>query len=217
MQFDHLLHKDGIIKEEYRSNLCEYANQILSTQRSISTQDEPVEDDEAVARGLEDELGPLLGQGQARFVFSLPSSWVIDSKGNFVVKLPRPQLSGSGNEQTDGLMQNATEVETSDDLFIENKYNETVKHVFCPVVDYDKTSTPPRWVVMPQGEPISDISTGWEMKETLWKQLLENGVTTDLSVSSTIKFTNDDYRFVDLGMGISEAQCGPEEMRWTHI
>lgn len=217
MEFRRLLDRGMIVKKEHRSDLREYANRLLSAQRSDFIQEEPRKDTDTITNELEEELGPLLGQGQARSVFPLPTSWSIVSEWDFVVKLPRAQLPFSGNEHTDGLMQNEKEVETSHELFITNKYDETVKNVFCPVVDYDETLVPPRWVVMPRGEPISDISTGEEMKQRLWKRLLENGVTTDLSASSTIEFADEDFRFVDLGMGISEAQHSPEEMHWTHI
>lgn len=213
MDFDDLIREDRIVQGNHREELRESAEQILSASIDESQEREPRLDEE-IAKELSSDSFQLIGEGLARYVYSLPSSWVGSQSVEFVVKLPRRRIEDK--DKFDGLVQNTREVETSREIFQEQLYGEVVQSIFCPVVDYDEQSSSPRWVVMPKGDRLN-TSKGWEEKQRLEKRLMENGYYTDPSVDSTLEFDDGEYRFVDLGMGLNETDQDVDDVRWKHL
>lgn len=213
MDFENLIEQDRIVQEDHRAKLCEFAERILSATIDESQEREPRLDEE-IAKELSSDSFQLIGDGLARYVYSLPSSWVVNQSGEFVVKLARKGINDK--DKFDGLVQNKREVETSREIFQEQLYGEVVQSIFCPVVDFDERSSSPRWVVMPKGDRLK-TSKGWEEKQRLEKRLMENGYYADPSVDSTLEFDDGEYRFVDLGMGLNETDQDVDDVRWKHL
>lgn len=213
MDFDDIIEEDRIVQESHRTELCEFAEQILSVPLDEAQERDP-RLDEDIAEELSNDSFQLIGDGLARYVYTIPSSWVGDQSVEFVVKLPRKRIENK--DKFDGLVQNKREVDTSREIFQEQLYGEIVQSIFCPVVDFDESSSSPRWVVMPKGDRL-EVSKGWKERERLEKRLMENGYYADPSVDSTLEFDNGDYRFVDLGMGLNESDQDVDDVHWNHL
>lgn len=213
MTFDDLLSEEQIVRDEHRDMSCEYANRLLSASLN-ETCDRDSRLDEAIVEDLCSESLQCIGEGMSIYVFTLPPSWTHRPNTDFIVKLPRRDVDG--NENTNSLTQNQTEVDASQEIFEKQSYNQAVRSSFCPVVDFDESSLSPKWVVMPRGETV-ELLKSKEKKQRIAKRLIENGVTTDRSVESTLYFGDGGYRYADLGKGLMEPQCDADEMWWQYL
>jgi hypothetical protein len=202
MDIDNLVREENIVLDSCRSALYDIAERVLSVDRHRwESHPEKHDQRDSIKEAVSCEKFGLLDAGRARYVFKLPELWICESEYGFIVKFAGKAVEGW--EHSNGLQQNDTEVKTSNDLFKSRECDSKLRKFFCPVVDFDKKSSHPKWVVMPQGTRPKD-----RPDTKIYKDMASNlealGYYSDNVGSATKEFNHNVCHFVDMGLGIGK-------------